>query len=164
MLHLMWSGQKGRRIRVAVNSESFIIPDNPRPLPKKLGGTNQMWYNKVMKHNRILFAISIIALAVLILMMNLISPTEIGPFGVLLFFTTIYISVFGIVAIIVYAFQHLAFKKVTFRGKDYLYSAIISFGPIMFLMARSFGAINLWTIALITLFIILAEFLVYKKV
>lgn len=97
-------------------------------------------------------------------MMNLISPTEIGPFGVLLFFTTVYISVFGFVAFLVFLFERIAFKRKTFRGKDYLYAAIISFGPIMFLMARSFGAINLWTIGLITVFIILAEFFVYKKV
>ncbi|MBR3157360.1 hypothetical protein IKF20_02995 [Candidatus Saccharibacteria bacterium] len=117
-----------------------------------------------MKHNRILFGISVVALAALVLMMNLISPTEIGPFGVLLFFTTVYIAVFGFVTLFVFLFQRIAFKKDSYRGKDYLYSAIISFGPIMFLMARSFGAINLWTIALITIFIFLAEFLVYKKI
>ena len=117
-----------------------------------------------MKHNRILFIVSIMALAALILMMNLISPTEIGPFGVLLFFTTVYIAVLGLITLFLFTFERIAFKKETFRGKDYLCSAIISFGPIMFLMARSFGAINLWTIALITLFLILAEFLVYKKV
>lgn len=122
-----------------------------------------MWYNKVMKHNRILFIISFLGLAALILMMNLISPTEIGPFGVLLFFTTVYISVFGITTLFVFAFERLAFKKETFRSKDYLCAAIIAFGPIMFLMARSFGAINLWTIALIAFFLILAEFFVYKK-
>ena len=117
-----------------------------------------------MKHNHFLLFISIMALAALILMMNLISPTEIGPFGVLLFFTTVYIAVFGLVTLFIFTFERIAFKKEVFRGKDYLCSAIVSFGPIMFLMARSFGAINLWTIALITIFLALAEFLVYKKV
>ncbi len=117
-----------------------------------------------MRHNSILIIVGIAGLAALFSMLMFVSPTEIGPFGVLLFFTTVYIAVFGLITLFLFTFERIAFKKETFRGKDYLCSAIISFGPIMFLMARSFGAINLWTIALITLFLILAEFLVYKKI
>ena len=117
-----------------------------------------------MKHNRIIYLISIIGLAALIIMLNLTSPTEIGPVGVLLFFTTVYVVSFGIVTLLTQSFVRLAFKKTEFKNKDYLYSAILAFGPIMFLMARSFGAINLWTSGLICLFIFLAEFLVAKRV
>ncbi len=117
-----------------------------------------------MKHNRIISVISIVGLAALILMLEFTSPTEIGPFGVLLFFTTVYIVTFGITTLLLQTFMRLAFKKETFRNKDYLYAAVLAFGPIMFLMARSFGAINLWTTGLICLFIFLAEFLVAKRV
>ena len=117
-----------------------------------------------MKHNRIISVISIVGLAALILMLVFTSPTEIGPFGVLLFFTTVYIVTFSIITLLMQAFMHLAFKKETFRSKDYLYSAVLAFAPIMFLMARSFGAINLWTTGLICLFVFLAEFLVAKRV
>lgn len=116
-----------------------------------------------MKHNRIILFTSIIGLAVLLFMLEFTSPTEIGPLGVLLFFTTIYIVSFGIISLIVNTFMKLAFKKDSFRAKDYLYSAVLAFGPIMLLMARSFGAINLWTIGLIITFIFLAEFLVAKR-
>lgn len=117
-----------------------------------------------MKHNRIIISISIIGLAALTLMLNLTSPTEIGPIGVLLFFTTLYLSVFGIITLIMQAFFYLASKRSNLRNKDYLYSAVLAFGPIMLLMARSFGAINLWTIMLIISFLFLAEFLVYKRI
>ena len=117
-----------------------------------------------MKHNRIISVISIVGLAALTLMLNFTSPTEIGPFGVLLFFTTVYVVAFGITTLLIQSFMRLAFKKETFRSKDYLYSAVLAFGPIMFLMARSFGAINLWTTGLICLFVFLAEFLVAKRV
>lgn len=116
-----------------------------------------------MKHNYIVSFISIVGLAVLLLMLEFTSPTDIGPFGVLLFFTTIYAVTFGIVTLLMQSFMRLAFKKENFRGKDYLYSAVFAFGPIMFLMARSFGAINLWTTGLIVIFIVLAEFLVAKR-
>lgn len=117
-----------------------------------------------MKHNRLVLNISIIGLAALILMLTFTSPTEIGPFGVLLFFTTLYISIFGIASCIMQVFYRLAFQRDAFRGKDYLYAAVIAFGPIMVLMARAFGAINFWTLGLIVIFLFLAEFLVMKRV
>lgn len=117
-----------------------------------------------MKHNRIVLIISIIGLAALIMMLNLTSPTEIGPLGVLLFFTTLYIVSFGIMTFLYQVFVKVALNKSAKRNKDYLYAAIAAFAPIMLLMARSFGAINLWTISLIAVFIFLAEFLVYKRI
>lgn len=117
-----------------------------------------------MKHNRVIYSISIIGLVALIIMLNVTSPTEIGPFGVLLFFTTIYVVCFGVMTLIWQAFRKTAMKQNVLRGKDYLYTAVMAFGPIMLLMARSFGAISVWTISLIVVFLILAEFLVYKRV
>lgn len=108
--------------------------------------------------------VSIVGLAALISMLNLSSPTEIGPFGVLLFFTTLYIALFGVISGILRAFYYIAFKREAFRSKDYLYAAVMAFGPIMVLMARSFGAINVWTIGLILAFLGLAEFLVMKRI
>ena len=116
-----------------------------------------------MKHNRFIVICSIIGLAALFIMLNFTSPTEIGPFGVLLFFTTLYVTLFSIFAIIMQIFYRLAYKRDSFRNKDYLYAAVMAFGPIMLLMARSFGAINLWTISLIAIFIFLGEFLVAKR-
>lgn len=116
-----------------------------------------------MKHNRVIQIISIAGLAALILMLIFTSPTEIGPFGVLLFFTTLYASLFGLISLLFRTFYKIAFRRETFRAKDYLYAAVLAFGPIMLLMAHSFGAINLWTISLIALFLFLAEFLVAKR-
>ena len=55
-------------------------------------------------------------------------------------------------------------QKEIFRSKDYLYSAVLAFAPIMLLMTCSFGVTNLWTVGLICLFICLAEFLVAKRI
>lgn len=117
-----------------------------------------------MKHNRIIILASIISLVVLILMLNLTSPTEIGPSGVLLFFTTVYVFAFGVAVFLIKLFYSLALKRTTFRNKDYLYSAVAAFGPVMLLMARSFGAVTVWTVSLVVLFLFLAEFFVCKRV
>ena len=117
-----------------------------------------------MKHNHIIFFITVLGLAALILMLNLTSPTEIGPLGVLLFFTTVYITFVGFFTLLLQVFLRTAFKKKSLTSKDCMYAAVLAFGPIMLLMARSFGAINLWTITLIVVFLSLAEFLVKKRV
>ena len=117
-----------------------------------------------MKHNQFVTIISIIGLAALLFMLFFTSPTNIGPVGVLIFFTTLYATLFGVISLALSVFYRFAFKKERLVRKDYLYSAVMSFGPIMMLMARSFGAINPWTISLIFVFLLLAEFLVYKKV
>lgn len=115
-------------------------------------------------YNRVITGISILGLVGLILMLNVSSPTEIGPFGVLLFFTTLYVVFFGAISLLLQTFQRLAFGRKDPRGKDYLYAAVLAFGPIMLLLARSFGAISLWTVSLISIFLALAEFLVYKRI
>ena len=117
-----------------------------------------------MKHNRIILVLGIIGLAALTLMLIITSPTEIGPLGVLLFFTTLYLVFFCAGTLLLQAFVRLAFKRKELKNKDYLYAAILAFGPIMLLMARSFGAIDLWTVALTVIFLCLAEFLVYKRI
>lgn len=116
-----------------------------------------------MKHNRLALAISIVGLAALFSMLILTSPTEVGPFGVLLFFTTLYISLFGVFLLILGFFLKLAFGITVLHRKEYLGSAVMAFGPILLLMVGSFGALNLWTISLIAFFLFLAEFLVAKK-
>ncbi len=107
--------------------------------------------------------VGIVGLAVLILMLEFTSPTELGPLGVLLFFTTVYLASFSLVTLLMLGFMSLAFKKKKFYRKNYLSAAILAFCPIMLLMARSFGAVNIWTIGLIIVFISLAEFLVIKR-
>lgn len=124
----------------------------------------ELCYNVFMKRERIIYVISIIGLAALIIMLNFTSPTEVGPLGVLLFFTTVYITCVGLFTLLLQVFLRIAIKRKQLTNKDCLYAAVLAFGPIMLMMARSFGAINLWTIALIIVFLLLAEFLVKKRV
>ena len=114
-----------------------------------------------MKHNRIIYCVSILGLAALTLMLNLTSPTEIGPFGVLLFFTMVYVLAFGICTFLVRIFvgitDHRGLRKV-----DYVYAAILGLGPLMLLMVQSFGSFSFWTVGLIIIFEILACFMLKK--
>ena len=68
----------------------FKVPDNLPQLQVNLGGSAIRGIIGVMKHNRFVLGLSSIGFIVLVLILNLTSPMEIGPFGVLLFFTTFY--------------------------------------------------------------------------
>lgn len=116
-----------------------------------------------MNHNRLFNLMIFLGIAILIGMLFFTSPTEIGPVGVLLFFTTVYVVAFGLAAKILQLFYRLAFKRETFRPKDYMFAAVFAFAPSMFLMTRSFGSISVLNCLLIVLFVALVEFLVYKR-
>lgn len=119
-----------------------------------------VWYNKVMpKH--LIPVLSLVAAVILLLMLNFTTPADVGPFGVLVFFTSCYVLVLGLALTLVKIFFKLTGKQ--FGRKGYMYGAIIAFGPIMLLLAQSLGSISPVTISLVLLFVLLACFLVSKR-
>lgn len=119
-----------------------------------------LWYNKLMpKH--VVPVISLIAAVILLIMLNFTTPTGIGPFGVLVFFTTFYVLMFGLAVGIVRIFAKLLGRKM--GRKEYLYGVVIAFGPIILMLAQSIGSISLLTLALTVVFVLLGCFLVGKR-
>jgi len=116
-----------------------------------------------MKRDRVIVYISAAGLAGLLIMLNFISPTEAGPLGVLLFFTTLFGVTLGITIALMKMFYKMSGRRQKMLNKDYLYAVLIAFLPIMLLMACSFGVFNVWTVGLILIFLFLIGFLVNKK-
>ncbi len=114
--------------------------------------------------NKIIPFLSLVALFILLFMLNFTNPTEVGVFGVLVFFTMIFILVFGVVFFVVKVFQKILDpKNFTVNSKTYAYTGIISFGPIILLLMQAFQTINILTIFLTGLFVFLGCFLVNKR-
>lgn len=120
-----------------------------------------MWYNEVM-FNRIMLLLSLALTIMLLIMMNFTTPMEVGPLGVLLFFTTIYVIVFGVMSFLTQIFYKLNKKEMNRKGR--FYAAVIAFAPIMLLLVRSFGNLSIWTTLLVGVFVGLMCFLVNKVV
>ncbi len=116
-----------------------------------------------MDRNRIILYSSVVGFFGLLVLLNVVSPTDAGPLGILLFFTTLFVVIFGIVSLLMDVFYKMSGKKERMGSKDYLYSVIISFAPIMMLMAKSFGALSIWTVSLILIFLFLVGFLIKKR-
>ena len=100
---------------------------------------------------------------VILAMINLTTPTSVGPLGVLVFFTMIYIAIYGVVNLIVAAFMKAGGKRNGGR-KNHYYAAMISFGPIMLLLVQSFGSLNIVTILMTVVFVMLGCFIINKRV
>ena len=113
--------------------------------------------------NRFIILASLIAVIILMVMLNVTAPAEIGPLGVLVFFTMVYIVVFGMATGVVALMRRVTGHRGGMRKKDYFLSAIIAFGPIMLLLMQSFGSLNLWTVVLCLIFVSLGCFYISKK-
>lgn len=120
----------------------------------------EIWYNESMpKH--LIPVLSLIAAVILLTMLNFTTPAGIGPLGVLVFFTAVYVLMLGISVALVKIFLKMSGKKV--GKKSYLYGAVVAFGPIMLLLAQALGSVSWVTVGLTVVFVFLGCFLVNKR-
>ncbi len=120
----------------------------------------EIWYNGSMpKH--LIPVLSLIAAVILLTMLNFTTPAGIGPLGVLVFFTAVYVLMLGIAVALVKLFLKMTGKQV--GKKSYMYGAMIAFGPIMLLLAQSLGSMSPLTVGLTVVFVLLGCFLVSKR-
>ena len=115
--------------------------------------------------NKLLLMISVLAAVVLAAMLFLTSPSSVGPVGVLVFFTMIFIALFGLMVELVKVFQKILKDKNGKGGeisenKTYMYATVLAFGPIILLVTRS---ANIFTVALVGIFVFLGCFLIRKR-
>lgn len=98
-------------------------------------------------------------------MLNFTTPHKAGVLGVLVFFTMVFMVLFGLTYEIVKIFQRILKDKSKQREKiseekTIMYATVVSFGPIILLVTRS---ASLVTIGLAGLFVFLGCFLIYKR-
>ena len=113
--------------------------------------------------NRLITILTLAAVAIMMVMLNFTTPAEVGPLGVLVFFTTIYVVVYGVVVLLIRMFLKMTGKKGRLRRKDYYYAAVGAFSPILLLLAQSFGSLSIWTVGLTGMFVFLGCFAISKR-
>lgn len=149
-----------------------MLPDNPPALAhKKLGGKKQIT-QYALKHKcdtiedmrgKIVPVLSILSLFGILAMLNYTAPPEVGVLGVLVFFTMVFMVLFGVMSEIVKIFQRILKDKnggEISENKTYMYATVLAFGPIVLLVTRS---VSLMTVVLAAIFVILGCFLIYKR-
>lgn len=110
---------------------------------------------------RLIPVLSLAAAIVLLSMLNFTTPVSVGPPGVLVFFGAVYLLMYGLAYLVVRTFAVIGRHQM--GRKQYLYAAVLAFGPIMLLLAQSMGPVSWLTVGLMVIFVFLACFLISKK-
>lgn len=111
--------------------------------------------------NRLLILISAVLTVVLLAMMNFTTPTDAGPLGVLLFFTTLYIVLFTVAVGLVAVFYRIK-KRIRLGVKGYATAGILALMPIILLVMRPFIGFSIGALVAAGAFEVVGCFLVSK--
>lgn len=105
-----------------------------------------------------------ISLCLLIIMLNITTPTSAGPFGILMVFFFLYISSFGLMTIFLFIMSKVAqyiinalndrsrFKSLKLKQSAF-YSSIIATAPVILLALRSVGVVSWHSYILVVVFV-----------
>lgn len=113
---------------------------------------------------RLIIFADIVAITVILVVMNMTTPSEIGPLGVLVFFTMIYLLMLGLATAVMTILKKAGGKRKEMVRRDYVYASVMAFAPIMLLLVRSFGEMNVVVVGLVGVFVGLGCLLVNKWV
>ena len=124
--------------------------------------------------SRILYSASCISVVLLVLLILVTTPTEVGPLGVLAFFVLLYASLLGAVAGLLRCGSKFLSKitknfvlsrpvVILSTKRCYYLSTIISIAPVLVIAIQSFGGIGFLELGLILLFEVIVCFLVIKR-
>ncbi len=123
---------------------------------------------------KVVFSITVASLCLLIILLNAVTPTSIGPFGVLAVFAFAYLSLLGVMTFFVFYISrivtHLSaaftvkkpIQALSFK-KSYYYSTIIAAAPIMLIGLQSVGSIGFYELLLVAIFVIIGCVYITKR-
>jgi len=120
--------------------------------------------------NKLLLIVSACAAMILLAMMFLTSPSQVGPVGVLVFFTTSYLFVLGLAVFccrlffIIRGKLNKAKKSSNLDRKSLRYGAVLALAPVILMLIGSFGGISVGEVVLTVFLEILLCFLTSRNV
>ena len=119
--------------------------------------------------HKLLLIVSAVAFVILMAMMFLTSPSEVGPVGVLVFFTMSYLFFLGLAVLCCRLFFWFRYKLNKAKAgniekKSLHYGLVIAIAPVTLILAWSFGGVTIAEVALILGLEILLCFLTSRNV
>lgn len=118
--------------------------------------------------------ILVVSAIVIAAVVNITSPSDMGPFGILLFFASAYSFFMGLFYILLFFLQRIVLRLNVSPAKKagietitslrlYYYSTVIALFPVIYMGMQSMGSVGLFEMVLLVLFEIIACFFVYKR-
>lgn len=122
----------------------------------------------------ILVTTSIASLCLLAVLLNITTPTSIGPFGILLIFVLFYLLSLSVITFFIFYSSKLIRRlsllfiarkpiaAIEFK-KSYYYATVTALVPALYIGMKSVGAVSFYSNLLIAFFAILGCLYVYKN-
>ena len=118
--------------------------------------------------------IGVISLLAIGIMLNVVSPGEVGPFGVLAFFVLLYLSAGSIIYMLLTGIIYVLMRVLppgslrfwlenVSHTKVYYYTTVLALAPVVLLGMASVGSVGGLDIVLVVLFEILACFYISRR-
>lgn len=123
---------------------------------------------------RIILVITLASLCLLAVLLNVATPTGIGPFGILAVFAFAYLSLLGVMTFFISStsriISHLSsaftvrkpINTLSFRS-SYYYSTVVAAAPIMLVGLQSVGAIGPYELLLVVAFVVIGCVYITKR-
>jgi hypothetical protein len=118
--------------------------------------------------------ISFISVILIVVLLMVTTPTEVGPFGVLAFFVLSYLVSLGVITGIIRS-ASILLSKLTKSfvmahpltpisvKKCYYLSTVLAMAPVLLMAIQSFGGVGFLELGLVALFEALGCFLIVKR-
>lgn len=124
---------------------------------------------------KILAAITIVSIGILTALLITTTPATAGPFGLLLLFLTAYLTCLGLISFFlyglsrVYVFVASGFNtrrplQVLSFQRAYYFSTVLAAAPVLLIGLQSVGAIGLYEVGLVLIFVIIGCLYVSKRI
>ena len=114
--------------------------------------------------NRLIFILAIVVFVIILAILFLTSPTNIGPLGILFFFVMVYFLSFGVVTFFMSFFVKIFFSRKIMIKKDYINAGIIAILPVAILVLIASGVQNPIILAIGPLFLVGLNVFLFEKI
>ena len=114
--------------------------------------------------NRLILILSLVVLSIILAILFLTSPANIGPLGILFFFVLVYFLSFGIVTFFMKFFVKIFFARTVMIKKDYINAGIIAILPITVLVLIASGVRNLMILVLGPILLVAVNVFLFTKI
>ena len=123
---------------------------------------------------RVVIIVTIASLCLLATLINVVNPTDIGPFGILVFFALAYTSLLGVVTYLIFVANRLlinfvsvfiakkSLTKISFK-KAFYYASAVSFAPVILVGLQTVGSTGLYETLLTLLLVIIGCMYISKR-
>lgn len=118
---------------------------------------------------KIIFSLMIVSVIGLSLLLNLTSPSNIGPMGILVFFIMLYIIFLGLFSFFLHivgrisaGFLKKPLKIIDFK-RSYYYATALALAPVILIAQQSIGEVGFFEFILVIIFEAIACIYISKR-